>query len=211
MKLRSIRLGLATLFAGAMGVTAQAGLIPVNATVTPEGDNYRYTYSVSVASSTFLKSGDSFVIFDFNGFVPGSAQNPSDFTFSTMSTGGTPGRTAPNDDATMPNLIWTYNGMDPISAGALGDFSALSTLPEASVTTDFSARSHTEDPNGNIFADDNITQTKGPAGTNPPIDDPVDPTPGVPEPTTLLLLAAGLPVIAGARYLRGRKQEAVVA
>ena len=43
----------------------------------------------------------------------------------------------------------------------------------------------------------------------PPPDDPEDPDPpsGVPEPSTILLLGLGLPVAAGVRYLRGRRNS----
>jgi PEP-CTERM motif len=209
MKLRAIKMGLAAVLAGAMGTTAYAGLIPT-ASVTPEGDNYRYTYAVTLTNSSIMKNGNSFVIFDFNGYVPGSENTPTDFSFSTLSTGGTPGRTIPNDDPSLPNLIWTYTGSEPLTAGAVGDFSALSALPEAAVDADFSGRNFVEDLNGRLQIEDTITTTQGPFGSNPPPDEegPGD-TPGVPEPATLLLLAAGMPVVLGARYLRRRKDEVV--
>jgi hypothetical protein len=99
----------------------------------------------------------------------------------------------------------------------LGNFSALSTNPESTASTDFVSRTHVENPDGELREEDNITMTKAPSGTDvqPPIDPPppppppVDPPAGVPEPSTMILMAAGLPLLASARYLRGRRKEAV--
>ena len=64
------KMGLAALFAGLLGSSASAGLVPLSASVISEGDNYRYTYGVTLSSNNFLQTGDSFVIYDFAGFVP---------------------------------------------------------------------------------------------------------------------------------------------
>jgi hypothetical protein len=110
--------------------------------------------------------------------------------------------------------VWTYTGDTPLVGQiGLGNFTALSTKPEASVTTDFVSRTQVEDPNGEIRDEDNITHTKAPSGTDaqppPPVVTPppvVEPPAGVPEPSSLILLAAGLPLVAGARALRNRRK-----
>jgi hypothetical protein len=218
MALRLWKLGLAAVFAAAFGASAQAGLLPLSATVTPDGDNYRYTYGVMLTSNSTLLNGDSFVIYDFTGLLPGSNVQPAGFSFAAMNVGGNPGRTIPNDNPDMPNLVWTYTGDTPlIGQIGLGNFSALSTNPESTASTDFVSRTHVENPDGELREEDNITMTKAPSGTDvqPPIDPPppppppVDPPAGVPEPSTMILMAAGLPLLAGARYLRGRRKEAV--
>lgn len=213
MALRSWKMGLAALAAFGLGATAQAGLLPLSATVVPDGDMYRYTYGVMLTSNSTLQKNDVFVVYDFNGFKAGSNLEPAGFTFSAMNVGGNPGRTIPNDNPEMPNLVWTYTGDTPLVGQiGLGNFSALSTKPESSASTDFVSRTHVEDPNGEIREEDNITHTKAPLGTDvqPPVDPPPPPPPsGVPEPTSLLLLAAGLPFVAGARFLRRRKLELV--
>src|SRR5262245_31294757 len=138
-----------------------------------------------------------------------------------MKLGGNPGRTVPNDNPDMPNLVWTYTGDTPlIGQIGLGNFSAISTLPESAAKTDFVSRTHVEDPNGEVREEDNITPTLAPRDNEKPNPGPTEPPPepgpgpgpvgppsGVPEPSTLILLAAGLPLVGGARFLRGRRKE----
>ena len=220
MALRFWKLGLAAALAVGFGSSAQAGLLPLTANAVPDGpNNYRYTYGVMLTSNSQLTKGDPFVIYDFNGFIDGSNQQPAGFAFSTSKVGGNPGRTVPNDNPEMPNLVWTYTGDTPlIGQIGLGNFTALSTQPAASVTTDFVSRTQVEDPNGDVRDEDNITNTKAPSGTDQqPIPTPTptpDPTPvvppsGVPEPSSMILLACGLPLVAGARYLRNRRAAVV--
>ncbi len=198
------KFGLASLVAGLLGSTATAGLVPINAAVDTEGSNYRYTYSVTLSSKNFLQPGDSFVIYDFAGLVPGSSDQPMDFNFTTVKTTPDHGRTTPTDNPAVDNLVWTYTGATPlIGEAAIGDFSALSTKPEASVNADFTSKTHVEDKFGNLVPYDAITSTKGPAGGDTP------PPPGVPEPSSFLLLAAGIPLALGVRYMAKRKPSLV--
>ena len=215
MALRSWKFGLAAGIACVLTASTQAGLLPLSATVVPDGDNFRYTYGVMLTSNSTLQKGDVFVVYDFNGLKAGSNDQPAGFAFTTLNTGGNPGRTIPNDNPDMPNLVWTYTGGTPlIGQIGLGNFSALSNKPESAASTDFVSRTHVEDPNGEVREEDNITHTKAPLGTDiqpPPVEPPpvVEPPSGVPEPSTLVLLAAGLPLIGGARFLRGRRKEMV--
>ena len=227
MALRLWKMGLAVGMAAALGGSAQAGLLPLTATAVPDGDAYRYTYGVMLTSNSTLQKGDNFVIYDFNGYIDGSTTQPVGFDFMAMNLGGNLGRTVPNDNPDMPNLVWTFTGDTPLVGQiGLGNFTALSTKPEASVTTDFVSRTQVEDPNGEVRDEDNITHTKAPSGTDiqppvdppvdPPIDnpsdpsDPVDPPSGVPEPSSMILLAAGLPLVAGFRALRNRRKTVEV-
>src|SRR5947209_14590721 len=114
MALRLWKFGLAAGLAAALGGSADAGLLPLTATAVPDGNNFRYTYGVMLTSNSTLAKGDQFVIYDFNGFVPSSNTQPAGFTFNTVNTGGNAGRTVPNDNPTMPNLVWTYNGDTPL-------------------------------------------------------------------------------------------------
>jgi hypothetical protein len=225
MALRLWKFGLAAGIACVLGTSAQAGLLPLSATVVPDGDNFRYTYGVMLTSNSTLVNGDTFVIYDFNGFKAGSNEQPAGFEFQTMNTGGNQGRTLPTDNPDMPNMVWRFTGDTPlIGQIGLGNFSVKSTLPESTAQTDFVSRTHVEDPNGEVREEDNITHTKGPmfndtpGPTEPPVEPPVEPGPvdppvgtpsGVPEPSTLILLAAGLPLVGGARILRGRRKAVV--
>jgi len=182
MALRLWKFGLAAGLAAALGGSAQAGLLPLTATAVPDGSNFRYTYGVMLTSNSTLQKGDQFVIYDFNGFLSGSTTQPTGFSFNSVNVGGNPGRTVPNDNPDMPNLVWTYTGDTPLVGQiGLGNFTALSTKPEASVTTDFVSRTQVEDPNGEVRDEDNITHTKAPSGTDvqPPPTTPPDNPPHV--------------------------------
>lgn len=180
---------------------AQAGLVAGPVSVTPEGGMYRYTYAVVLPTDAVLRPGDYFTIYNFDGFVPGSAvANGSiysnDWVFSSSNTGPTPTGVGPTDNPAIPNLTWTYQGpaININSSIGLGNFWALSQYPD---TTQSWFTASTGTTSGNT--DNNITPTTVPVPTAPP--------PGVPEPATLLLAGLGLPLAA---FFRRRKIVASV-
>jgi hypothetical protein len=198
------RLFAAAFIAAGVSAEAQAGLLPVSVSVQPEAGNFRWTYSVVLPTDMKLQSGSYFTIYDFGGYVAGSASLSSPFpdnsalanwSLSTSNVGPTPNRLNPQDDPNTPNLTWTYNGAT-LGPGqlTLGNFSAASTFQgsQSSFFTGTNPRSTGE-------IDSNITETISPLGENPP------PPPGVPEPTTLALAGLGLPFIGVARWLRRKK------
>lgn len=176
---------------------ADAGLLPVQVTVMPDAGNFRYTYAVVLTSDSRLEPGDFFTIYDFAGYVDGSATAPSGFTLSTSNTGQTPVGTVPNDNADILNLTWTYDGPSIIAGQVgLGNFIAISVF-ETTMNSHFTARSHRQ-VDGQV--DSNITETLVPTGLDggtPPV---------VPEPATLALVALGLPMVGAVGWVRRRRR-----
>ena len=175
---------------------ARAGLLPVGVSVTPEADKFRWTYAIVLPTDSQLQTGNYFTIYDFNGYVAGSAVAPTGWAATLANVGPTPELVRPDDDPNIPNLSFRYTG-PTITAGqtGLGNFWAVSAyqLPTDSF---FTARTN-RSSDGRI--DTNITSTSVPVPTATPVG------PTVPEPTTLALAGLGLPLVGFARWLR-RKQ-----
>jgi hypothetical protein len=167
--------------------SARAGLVPVQVSVTPDNNNFRYTYAVLLPTDSVLQPGDYFTIYNFDGLVPNTATasgapDSGDWSFSTSLIGPTPPGVIPVDNPNIANLTWTYNGpvigLDASSVG-LGNFWADSLYP---TTTQSWFAAHTGTISG--VPDNNITPTSVPVPTAPP--------PGAPEPATLFLVGLGL-------------------
>ncbi|HJZ90116.1 MAG TPA: hypothetical protein VKE40_04540 [Gemmataceae bacterium] len=173
---------------------AGAGLLPIHVAITPEGNDFRYTYSVLLQSDAVLKPGDYFTIFDFAGLVSGTNNQPGSFTFSTDATGPVPTGVVPNDDPALPNLTWRYTGTDASLVGqlGLGDFSVVSQYDDTH-DDHFTGQTHRV-VDGHL--DSNITDTQVPV--------PESHHCGAAEPSSLLLLLFGIPVALGFRVLRRR-------
>ncbi len=176
--------------------SANAGLLPVSVTVTPEAGNFRWTYAIVLPTDMKLQSGNYFTIYDFGGYVADSASAPAGFTLSVSKTGPTPDRVNPQDDPLIDNLTFKYTGPTiPSGQIGLGNFWGVSTF---GTQADSFFTAHTNRSSDGL-ADSNITGTIVPTGavTTPP--------PGVPEPTTLALAGLGLPLVGLVRMLRRKK------
>ncbi|HEV3386409.1 MAG TPA: PEP-CTERM sorting domain-containing protein [Gemmata sp.] len=194
----------------ALGVSvtpAKAGLLPVSVTVQPEAGNFSWTYSVVLPTNVQLQAGDYFTVYDFSGYVKGtatvtsaypSAANAANWSVAASLTPQIPAHLNPVDNTTIPSLTWTYNGptINPAGQVTLGNFSAIS-MYKASTTGYFTATS-TVTTNGQTDA--NITETLIPTGSS------AGAPPGVPEPTTLALAGLGLPFIGFVRSIRRKKK-----
>jgi hypothetical protein len=198
------RLVVASLAAAAIVTPASAGLLPVSVTIQPEAGNFRWTYSVVLPTDMKLQAGNSFTIYDFDGYISGSGKvlspYPDDsaaayWTFSTSKTGPTPPLLSPTDDPNIDNLTWTYNGPTvPAGKVTLGNFVATSKYSESKDS--FFTATNPRAADGVI--DSNITNTITPTGQDTP------PPPPVPEPTALALVGLGLPLVGIRRWLRRR-------
>jgi hypothetical protein len=106
----------AALVAGSVASSANAVVIFLDSVVA-EGGNYRYTYSAEFSNGEGIQNGSTLAIFDFGGYVPGSIT-----TASSALTGTTPNSSGLasigfTDDASIPNLQFTYNGSTQDLAG----------------------------------------------------------------------------------------------
>jgi hypothetical protein len=174
------RFGLGVVLALALTGQSAAGLLPVHCSVTPEGSDFRYTYSIQLQSGAVMQPGDYFTIFDFAGLTPTPVAQPADFGYATANSGPVPSKLNPVDDGGVANLTWTYHG-GPITGPAdLGDFSAVSQYGHQT-DGDFAAQTHRE-VDGHVNA--NVTDTRV----------PVPAPPDVPEPPSFLLVLFGLPL-----------------
>jgi hypothetical protein len=181
----------------AAATPARAGLIPAGVTVSADSGNFRFTYNVLLPSDYKIQSGDYFTIYDFNGLIGGSNQQPAGWTFSSALLGPVPHGVVPTDSSSVPNLTWTYNGPTITGDANLGNFSALSSL-SGKIYGDFASRDH-EVNNGRSVS--NITTTSIPS-PNSDTDNVVSHTP---EPSSIALLALGVPVMGLWRWRRLRR------
>jgi len=190
--IRGTMLSRLTFAAAAMLIASSsvnAGLLPTQVTVVPDSGNYRWTYAIVLPTDSQLQSGNYFTIYDFAGYVPGSAVGPdANWTVSTPNSGATPTVLLPQDDPNIVNLQFTYSG-PTIPAGqlGLGNFAAISTF-EKKAEDDFTAETYRTSDG---LKDSNITTTDVPTGVQQ-----------IPEPATMALAALGLPLLGLARLRR---------
>jgi hypothetical protein len=187
----------AALMGAALAPAARAGMIPTAVSVTPDGNNFRWTYGVVVTTDVQVNPGDSFTIYDFGGLKDTqSIVMPVGWTVSVANAGPARFGTNPADDPNIPNLTFTYNGTDPLPGQqGLGNFWAMSSMGEHA-TSQFTSSTHRQ-VDGRL--ENNITTTDVPAPSND--------VHSTPEPTTLALLGAGLPLLGLARVLRLRRKK----
>lgn len=189
----------AAILAAGLSAPAQAGLLPVSTSVYQEDNgSYRYTYGVVLTSDSTLKSGDYFTVYDFSGYVDGSAtSSESGWTVTASNSGSTPSGINSGNDENTVDLTWTYTGEDKTGQVGVGNFSANSTNAANDGTTTFVGQTHTASGQSEGV----VTQSTGPSATT---DDGAAQTP---EPATLVLLGLALP-FAGVQMWRRRRHAA---
>ncbi len=160
---------------------SQAAIIVNYVSQSPSGSNTSYNYDIDIASSTTVRTGDFFVIYDFGAVI--SSVLPAGWEIgSTLLSGPIPAFQNPNDNPALLNVEIRYTGADIVGPA----FESLSDLQFSLV----SAESTLLNGTGNVssqFLDNRGASGVGGDTRNLPV-----PATGVPEPGTMGLLGASL-------------------
>jgi hypothetical protein len=201
------RLLLATGAVLSLAGAAHASITPSLVSIAPDGSDFMFTYNVTLSGDEGVTSGSQLVIFDFAGLVAGSVVSPSALiSISTpmtanfdITTGGVQINPMFTDDATIPDLIFTYTGPDFDTTGGpftpmTVTFTVLSTL--GGMTTDgFSSRAIS---NSGMGTTGTASFNNGAVGVAAAL---------VPEPTSWALIIMGFGGVGA--LLRGRRRRMV--
>ncbi len=180
-------------------VPAKANLLPFLSSMGPAaGGDTTFNYSVSLSDDERMDGAGSgntafFTIYDFAGYVAGSIVAPAGWTASAQLVGVTPiGVTVP-DDPNVWNLTFTYVGTSTI-------------IGTGQTFTGFSAVSTDSIVNNSGFFSQQSTKNAGPAtgGRDFGAGPESVPMSSVPEPSTMLMLGAGLALVAAKLVARKR-------
>lgn len=161
--------------------------------------NYTATLHQSAKLTNETPFDEYFTIYDFNGYIDGSAVAPAGWQVVVNGSGWTPslinissGTTpADEDDSRIPNLTFVYTGGADIAGGmTFTGFSAKS-FNGPSTVPDYFASQATKGPGDN---EDSQVQNVGFVDVPNPEDFPGDVI--VPEPMSMALLGGGLLAIA---------------
>ena len=174
---------------------AQASITPTWISTTAVGGGlYDFTYTATLSSDQSLAATDYFSIYDFVGFR-GFGAVPANWTPTSQLIGITPNTVLPNDDASAPNITFTYTGptinnvADPVDI-ALGEFHVLS-IYKLLALDDFTSLAQR---NGGARIGSDVATI----GTDAVV------VPGVPEPATWSIMVIGLALTGSAMRRRSR-------
>jgi hypothetical protein len=118
--------------------------------VTPDGANFDWNYSLQVSGSlnpsatngttcvggtACNPSGTFATIYDINGFVAASVSGPSGWGATAQLTGRTPQQTLPIDSGSVINVTFTYTGATVSGPVTISGFDITSTFGSATETT----------------------------------------------------------------------------
>lgn len=210
MKLDSIKAAVAALFGlAAVAGSAEAGIIPVKVTAplnAVTSTHFDWTYDVMLQSGSEVRTGDYFTIYDFAGFVEGSAVMPTGWALTKSSLGRKEDNLTPNDSPDIDNFWFQYTGATTLKGTVgLGEF-VLGSIYDKPAQSEFTARTYNTTLGYKIGTISNTMVAVKPADGGD-IDPPVDPEPNeTPEPATLALVGLGLPCVGLARWVRKRRE-----
>lgn len=107
------------------GTTVRADIVPTFNVVTPTGGNFEFSYSIDISGGSQIMNeanaqalgrpvgtqhASFFTIYDFNGYVAGSAFAPADWDISVQNVGETPAGQLLTDNPSVVNITFTYTG-----------------------------------------------------------------------------------------------------
>jgi PEP-CTERM motif len=183
----------ATAFLALAVTPAKANLLPFLAGTSPAGGgNTTFTYSVSLSNDERIDASGTgntafFTIYDFAGYVAGSAVAPSGWSLSAQNTGITPDRVTVPDNPNIVNLTWTYVGSTTVNG-------------TGQTFTGFAAQSIYSAVNMNGYFSQQSTKSIGATAGGRDFGGGPEAVPmpasAVPEPSTLALLSAGFALLA---------------
>ena len=187
---------------------ANAAVVTLESISANGANDFTFTYEGTLGGDEGLRSGDRFVIYDFNGYINGSVTSGSPNLVASAEFTSPTGIVTPgfNDDAAIANLVFTYVGQDFRTSGGPYepfDFAGLSARSTFGGTARdaFFSRTTKNNPDGAPGGAGTAIFTLGSA-TVPGSGN----LPGgaVPEPATWAMMLGGFGLLGGAIRRRNR-------
>ena len=111
---RMTKLLLAAVAAAALTAPAGAAVMTLSGVTGNGPSDFTFTYQGTLGPDEGVRTGDRFIIYDFNGYIAGSIFTPSADVIGTTELTSPSGLVTPgyDDDPNVVNLVFTYVGPD---------------------------------------------------------------------------------------------------